>query len=75
MFSEEQSFGPILSADCEHREGEIDFDARMEGEIHPKALTLPVDNLLLERVSGSSLDEALPTYTPKEAGFLPFHLS
>ncbi len=28
---------------------ECDFGLRMEGEIHPKALTLPVDNLLLER--------------------------
>jgi len=25
------------------------FSERTEGEIHPKALTLPVDNLLLER--------------------------
>ena len=46
MFSDEQSFGTILSADCEHREGELKsavFGECMESEIHPKALKLPVD--------------------------------
>jgi len=28
---------------------DVDFDPRMEGEVCPKALTFPVDNLLLER--------------------------
>jgi len=60
---------------CRACSRKVFFGECMEGEVYPKALTLPVDNLLLERVSGSSLDEALPTYTPKEAGFLPFHLS
>ena len=39
---------------------ECDFGPRMEGEIYSKALTFPIDNLLLERVSSSSLDEASP---------------
>ncbi len=45
---------------------------RGEGEI-PKGLTFPVDNLLLERVRSSSLDEDLLTWIPK--GSLSFHLS
>ncbi len=48
------------------------FGERMEGAVHPKGLTLPVDNLLLKReLVAVHLDKALPTYTSKEAGFLP----
>ncbi len=41
----------------------------MEGEVYPKALTLPVDNLLLER-------ELVQVCTPevKEAGVLAIRL-
>ncbi len=28
---------------------EYDFGLRVEGEVYPKALTIPVDNLLLKR--------------------------
>ncbi len=54
---------------------ECDFGECTGKEIYPKALTFPVDNLLLKReLVAVHLDKALPTYTPK--GCLLFvHLS